>query len=63
MSVANDETIGDRGRGKERTLASDGRHHPVRPKLNQRYKRGNLRENFVTCCDQVSGEDELLHNT
>ena len=31
--------------------------------LNQRYKRGNLRENFVTSCDQVGGEDELLHNT
>ena len=30
---------------------------------NQRYKRGNLRENFVTSCDQVRGEDELLHNT
>ena len=31
--------------------------------LNQRYKRGNLRENFVTSCDQLGGEDELLHNT
>ena len=58
------ETVGDMETGEERRDTCDEDEAVTsQAGLNQRYKRGNLRENFVTSCDQVGGEDELLHNT